>query len=174
MATATKIDPNRPAPKNAKPGTADKAAVKEKAEKVDHPLINNSDSSVYPFPAPALTKDSDGNIVGWSSGAPDDFDPKTHKPLKKADFAEEWQYHQYRLDALDDRRAHLIAVRNEAHALGNTADRKSAVRLAGFAKKISEIQEKLAADNVDTASILKNAGVDMTALEKLIASSKDA
>lgn len=38
-----------------------------------------------------------------------------------------------------------------------------------MAKRIAEIQGKLAADDVDVAGILKNAGVDLDALTKLAA-----
>lgn len=154
--------------KAAKPGTKDPKAKKEVVKRSNHPLIGNTDTTVYPFPAPTLPKDDNGNIVGWASGAPDDWEQSKHMPFKKADFAEEWQYHQWRVEQMEKKLTNLRAARAEALALGGAKDRAAAKRLGTMAKRIAEIQSKLEAGDVDVGAILKASGVDVSALQALI------
>lgn len=171
MVKAQKVNPaakKDTAGTSAAPGTKDDTAKKTKVEKVSHPLVGNEDSKVYPFPAPELEKGEDGKFIYTTSGAPDNFDPSKHKPLKKQDFAEDWQYYQHRIELTQAKIASFEQSRDEAKALGNATDRQAAKRLSGMAKRIAEIQGNLSGDNVDIAAIFKAAGVDTAQLAELL------
>lgn len=135
---------------------------KKQAPKKDpHPLVGSTDDNVYPFPAPELVTDEQGNVTAWASGAPEDFDYKTQLPLKKGDFEKTWQYYQHKIELAQARLASLIKLRDEARKFGSAKERAALKRLETMSKSIADIQAKLAESGVDVSSILKQGGVNL-------------
>lgn len=142
-------------PTSAKP-TAAKGEEKKAPKRIQHPLIGNADPNVYPF-----------------TSAPADFDGRKHFPLKKKDFKEEYMFYEWRLSIARQNVEKLEKAVAEAKATGGSKDKAGAKRLVKMAQRLSDLQQKLAAKNVDVGSILKNAGVDLDFLQTLLASAKN-
>lgn len=155
MSTATKAAPSQSAKPAAKP---DAKAEKKPAKRIEHPTVGSKDTAVYPFET-----------------APADFDGKKHFPFKKKDFKEEWQFFAWRLDIARKNVVKLERAMEEAKATGGSKDKAGAKRLVKMTQRLGDLQQKLAAKNVDVSAVLAGAGVDVNFLKTLLdAASKKA
>lgn len=137
---ATKQAPARN-PKSAKPGTQDKTPkAKKKVERVTHPAL----------------LDADNNPVKVEA-VPDDFDPKKHKPLKRADFKDEALWFDMRADDYERRAKDYRQQAEDCRKLGSVSDRQAAKKLLAMQRRIAELQEKLKGEGVDVAALLARA-----------------
>lgn len=156
---------------SAAPGTPDSTHQADGAgdaggnKKPPHPSVGSDDPAVYPFPEPDI---GDKDNPTWTSGAPADYDPKVHAPLKKRDFAKGWQFRQYQVEKAQAHLDDLIEKRDSEYALSQGGDTAEARRIATMAKKLAEAQQKAAAEGVDLSALLKNAGVDLEGLSALL------
>ena len=138
----TRVTPNKETTtvaKDTKPGTTDDAATKEKKEpkRKEHPLVGKSDPKVYPF-----------------SELPGDFDFDAHKPLRKKDFAHEWDYYLYRASFFDWNAARMRKTAEEVKEHGGTKERQAAKRLKAMSSKIAELRQKLEAQGINVDELL--------------------
>lgn len=115
---------------SAKPGTTEEKAKKEKRVRVE-----------YTVP--------EGGLESW----PTDFDPKTHKPLKRKDFKDETIWLESK--AADyERRAQAMRVEIETtKTLGSSKDRAKAKKLLSMQKRMEEMQKEMEAEGIDVGAL---------------------
>jgi len=141
---------------SSKPGSKAPEAAKPKKEKVVrqfHPALAAQ---------PAV---KDGKPVTNKKGqpvirptkkldaVPTDFDPKLHKPLGKADFADESLFYELKAVQLDKQAAALRSKAADIKALGSVKDRQAAKKLLSLQKRMKELVESLKASGVDTSVV---------------------
>ena len=83
-------------------------------------------------------------------------------------------FYEWRLTVAKSIVAKLEKAVAEAKATGGSKDKAGAKRLVKMASRLSDLQQKLQAKNVDIGEVLKNSGVDVSFLEQLLAASKKA
>lgn len=115
----------------AKPANAE--AKKEKEKK-----------KLVPYPVP------EGKLDNW----PDDYDPKTHKPLRGHHFKDESVYWLRRADELEDQAKKFRQKAEEIKQLGGVRDVKKAKRLIKMQKQLAELKKALGDEGADVDAIL--------------------
>ena len=141
---------------SAKP-TTPKPDKPKAPKRADHPALGSKDPNVYPF-----------------TTAPADFDGKKHLPFKKKDFKEEHMYYEWRLGIARANLAKLEAAYAESKATGGTKDKAGAKRLVKMASRMADLQQKLAAKNVDVGAVFAASGIDIEQLQAMLAQAKAA
>lgn len=119
----------------AKPGTKD-----DKGKKGEKPA--KATKVTYDVPEGGLTE------------VPEDYDPKQHKPLKKADFKEEWTYLEFQASIHEAKAAALHEKAAESKKLGSSKDRAKKKKLLTLQKRLNELAEELAGQGVDVDDLL--------------------
>lgn len=131
-------DPTPNPSATAEPGAKDDAAKKKPSNKrVAHPAVGSEDKAVYPF-----------------DGTPPDFDHDKHKPLKKTDFKNDWQYYEFRAEAHEVAAAKFRKEAQDVKAAGGTKAKTQLNRLRKMAEKAQEIRDMLAAQGMDVEKAL--------------------
>lgn len=131
-----------PQQRSSQPGTVNVAGKKEpKAKRAVHPLVGNDDVKVYPF-----------------KSTPGDFDWKSHKPLKKKDFASDDGFFIYKAEEFEAKAKAFRTQAEEAKKMGSTKDRAKAKRLVKMQEKMAELMKQLQAQGIDTEALLATAG----------------
>lgn len=127
------------APKaSAAPGTKDeKAGKKAQVKKVVYPGLIDKDGAPTKLEA-----------------IPTDFDPKTHKPLKRTDFKDEGLFLEMRAADLEARAAKLRKEASTIRELGSAADRAKAKKLLLMQERMQELMASLREQGIDPDAIL--------------------
>lgn len=148
--TSTKVEPTDAG--KAKIKAAKKAAAKKALEVKKAEELKNRDPEADCFnrmPHPD-TKDED-NLLEC---APDDFDPKKHIPLKRANFKEEHQHLSHRAD-LAQRLVDLLRAKAEqSKKLGSGVERKGKAKLLKLQDSFAKLKAELEKQGVDTSELL--------------------
>jgi hypothetical protein len=104
---------------------------------------------------PGLQVEGDGNVAkNKITAVPADYDPKKHIPLRKADFAEEYQFLEYQADEYEKRAKKLREEAAEIKQLGSKEDRDNMRRLKAMQEKMQDTLAALAASGVDTSKVI--------------------
>jgi len=128
----------------AAPGTKDDAGKKvKKAKRVAYPLVGSKDPAVYPL-----------------KEVPADFNAKTHKPLKKKDFAEDYLFFSYKAAEARAKADAWDARAKEEKQLGSSKKRAQAKKLLKMTAKMAELRKMLEADGVDVDELIEAAEKD--------------
>ena len=117
--------------------TAEGGARKLKP-KPKHPSVNSKDTSVYPF-----------------TETPPDFDFVKQAPLKKRDFATDWQYFTHKSKDGQFKVEVWKTKAEEAKTLGSGKERAKAKRLRKMQAKMAELRAQLEAQGIDVEALLK-------------------
>lgn len=141
--TMAKSAPTAPEAPSAKPGTTDEAgkkgkkAKKEKTPRVAYPGLKGADEKPV-------------RLTAW----PTDFDPKTHKPLKRDNFENEAVWYDHMADEYEARAKDYREQAELSRKLGNQSDRQKAKKLAKMQNQMAKLQEELKSQGIDVAALL--------------------
>lgn len=151
-------------PPSAKPGTVDPVAEKPaKVKPVFYPGLEAK--PVVVDGKPKLNK-AGKEIVRPTKkldAVPADYDPKKHKPLGKADFADESIFLELKAQRLEQQAADLRKQAADVKALGSIKDRGAAKKLLNLQKRIDELTKDLEGKGVDLTAIKAKLAASMAA-----------
>lgn len=99
----------------------------------------------------------DPKMYPFTEIEPKGFDFKTHKSLKKRDFAADHLFYLYRATELDNKAAAFRKQAEDAEKLGSVKDRGRMKRLVKLQDKVAELKQQLEAQGVDVEELLKAA-----------------
>lgn len=90
---------------------------------------------------------------------PDGFSFKTHKPLKKANFTEEFIYFGHRAEYAKYQVGVWEAKAEESKKLGSTKSRRQKKAVVRLQDKMTELREQLEKQGIDVTALLAASGV---------------
>ncbi len=85
---------------------------------------------------------------------PEDYDSKQHKPLRKKDFENEWDYFDYQAGEHERLAEKCAASAEQSRKMGTGPQRKSAKRALKLREQLNALVADLKAEGVDTDALL--------------------
>lgn len=142
--TAAPAAPQSTDAPSAAPGTTEAKAKKEKVEKVQYvPTVGAGD-----------WVNADGKLTAW----PGDFDPKTHKPPQRKDYADDAVFFTILADRAEASAKKFREKAEESKKLGNVKDRARAKKLLAARKRMQDLEAQLKAEGVNVEELLGTLG----------------
>lgn len=121
---------------------------------------NSGDDSIKPTADAKVSKRTEYSGIGGDNypftDVPTDYSFDNHKPLKKRDFAEEYQYLEYRAKEAEAKAAEYRKEAEECKKLGSSSARAAAKRLVKMTEKMGELAKQLKAAGVDVDALMAN------------------
>lgn len=137
---------------SAAPGTQSPQAATAKRKQV----VKKKDAFVAPDGAAYVVAEGEGEsrtvrFTEW----PADFDPKTHKPLTRSQFADESVYYTHQADAFEARAKRFRGLATQSKQLGGLKDKTKAKKLLKMQARLNELRASIEADGTDVAALLQ-------------------
>lgn len=117
-----------------------KKEKKAKVEKIEYRF----DTSI--FTAPEGVTDWNGGDKLKSSTAPSNYDASKHKPLRRSDFENEYDFYEFKATQHEKEAVECRKLAQEARTVGATGDKKKGKRVVALTNQLQNLLKELSSD----------------------------